>query len=600
MSLDQVEKMSPNSTSSPSDEPYQNLAEHSDNFQADEPSETSLETSDPTCQDSSSFELHHPFSSEQHASEEAAERIPSGEPDKPKGHPLSIEDFQHRFEHAATPEEKLQEAIGYMRATLSQQGTPFFKGFWEARQRCISLFKENLAAQSRTDFWNEYRELCQESRRLKEILDEQSAFAAEQIEIAIKALETDLEQFSEQLNRMHPLQFPFPCETLQSKHEIYNHLQNELNLLNTHASRINALRKELIKTDMRIRVKNKFFRQLSAAGDHVFPRRKELIKTLSGQFLEDVDAFVKSQFSNELSQSPLFFLREEIKALQAIAKILTLNTYCFTQTRTRLSECWDKIKDLEKERKKVRVEQRAASKENAEQVLEKVEQFRLGIEKGEITTANLNQEVDAIYDFMHTLQLGREEKLALREHINKARQPLLEKIKQDEADRQHKELELDRIRNEKLKELKARIHTLIEQADSLTADEIVLERDSILETIQSATLLKAEKQNLERSLKPLKEIITDKKEKAILALPEGDLASLEQLKAVLKQRKERRKETKERLEEYRKMSGSSNLDFEKAIAFNEMLQAEKERLEKINQGVKEIEKKISDLESKAK
>jgi hypothetical protein len=590
--LDQVEKMSPNLKSSHSDE--QNLSEHLEHLQAEELPKASFETANSSCENAPEvdFQIHH--------LEDAGEKPAATEQDKPKGHPLSIEDFLHRFEQASSPEEKLQEAIGYMRATLSQQGTPFFKGFWEARQRCIPLFKENLAAQSRTDFWNEYRELCQESRRLKEILDEQSAFAAEQIEIAIKALETDLEQFSDQLKRMQPLAFPFPCETLKSKHEIYNHLQNELNLLNTHASRINALRKELIKTDMRIRVKNKFFRQLSAAGDHVFPRRKELIKSLSGQFLEDVDAFVKSQFSNEFIQSPLFFLREEIKALQAIAKILTLNTYSFTQTRTRLSECWDKIKDLEKERKKVRVEQRAASKENAEQVSEKIEHFRNAIEKGEINIANLNQEVDELYNFMHSLQLGRDEKLNLREQINKARQPLLEKIKQDEEARQSKEHELDRLRNEKLKELKARVHNLIEKSDSLNADEIVQERDHILEEIQTTTLLKAEKQNLERSLKPLKDVITDKKEKAILALPEDDLESLEQLKVILKQRKERRKEIKERLEEYRKASGASSLDFEKAIAFNQMLHTEKERLEKINQGIKEIEHKIKDLESKAK
>jgi len=570
MSVDLIEKMNPNSNPSQADDQPEILA-------------------DPALLQSS----------EEPHSEDAEEKSAFNEQDKPKGHPLSVEDFIHRFETAPSSEEKLQEAIKYMRATLSQQGTPFFKGFWEARQRCIPLFKENLAAQSRADLWNEYRELCQESRRLKEILDEQSAFAAEQIEIAIKALENDIELFNDHLKKIALLVFPFPCATLEKKHEFYSSLQNELNLLNTHASRINALRKELIKTDMRIRIKNKFFRQLSAAGDHIFPKRKELIKNLSAAFLEDVDLFVTSQFSKDTTHSPLFFLREEIKALQAIAKLLTLNTYCFTQTRTKLSECWDRVKELEKDRKKERIELRSEFKQNAELVAEKIVQFRSAIESEEVNCDNLNAKVDELYNFMHSLKLGREEKQELREQINTARQPLLEKIKQNEEARLQKEHEIDRLKNERIKEVRTRVQHLLGQAENYTVDQIIHERDAILNEIQNTNLQKAEKLNLEKSLKSLKDTISDKKEKALMNLPEDDLESLEQLKVVLKQRKERRKEIKERLEEYRKISGSSSLDFEKAISYNEMIQAEKERLEKINHGLKEIEEKIEELESKA-
>lgn len=544
------------------------------------------------------LDLNSSKGSEDHHSEEHLENFHH---DKPKGHPLSLQDFIQRFENANSAEEKLQQAIAYMKATLSQTGTPFFKGFWEARQRCVPLFKENLSSQTRTDFWNEYRELCQESRRLKEILDEQSAFAAEQIEIAINALETDLNQFSEQLKKLAPLVFPFPCSTLEHKKEVYTNLQNELNLLNTHASRINALRKELIKTDMRIRVKNKFFRQLSAAGDHVFPRRKELIKVLSTQFLEDVEGFVKDQFSSEAIQSPLFFLRDEIKALQALAKILTLNTYCFTQTRMRLSECWDMIKELEKERKKVRTEQRITSRQNAEELLQKVEEFKASIESGEINETNLNQKVDDFYHLMQSLKLDREEKQHLREQLNQAKLPLLERIKQEEEKRYQKEHEQEIIKQQKLKELKHKVLHLLDQAENLSAEEIGSERDSILESLQNAPILKAEKQNLEKLLKPLKDVISEKKEKALLSLSDDDLESLEQLREILKQRKERKKEIKGKLEEYKKASrSSSNLDFEKALSFNELLKSETERYEKINSGIKEIEDKIVELETKAK
>ena len=102
----------------------------------------------------------------------------------------------------------------------------------------------------------------------------------------------------------------------------------------------------------------------SALGDHVFPKRKELIKNLSQTFLADVDAFM-AQFSQGEIRESLFVLRDEIKYLQNIAKVLTLNTNAFTHTRMRLSECWDKIKGEEKERKKEWSEQRAQQKQNS-------------------------------------------------------------------------------------------------------------------------------------------------------------------------------------------------------------------------------------------
>src|ERR1700733_14369049 len=74
------------------------------------------------------------------------------------------------------------------------------------------------------------------------------------------------------------------AKTLEEKADFYTSLQAEINILNTQAARINSLRKELIKTEMRVRKKNKFFQRLSAAGDKVFPRRKELIQDVSHQF----------------------------------------------------------------------------------------------------------------------------------------------------------------------------------------------------------------------------------------------------------------------------------------------------------------------------
>ena len=67
-----------------------------------------------------------------------------------------------------------------------------------------------------------------------------------------------------------------------------------------------------------------------------------------------MERFVAKHFrGEEVIGAPHYALREEIKALQGMAKILTLNSSVFSRTRVRLSECWDKIKVLEKEHKRV-------------------------------------------------------------------------------------------------------------------------------------------------------------------------------------------------------------------------------------------------------
>ena len=99
-------------------------------------------------------------------------------------------------------------------------------------------------------------------------------------------------------------------------------------------------------------------------------------------------------------------------------------------------------------------------------------------------------------------------------------------------------------------------------------------------------------------MKPLRDIITDKKDKALLALSDDDRESLQQLKTILQQRKERRQEIKNQLEQLRKAAGSSSLDFEKAMNCNLQINEEKERLEKANQAIQEIESKIVQLQAK--
>ncbi|MBA3722296.1 MAG: hypothetical protein H0W88_07835 [Parachlamydiaceae bacterium] len=517
-------------------------------------------------------------------------------------HQIQFDTFTQAFQAQNNVEEKLQLAIQFMEDSLSQGGTPHFRNFWEARRLCLPLFKENISPQVRGLLWNKYSELSKEARRLKDLLDEQSAFAIEQIEIAIKALENDIENYATQSHKSpFPQDLIFP-QSLQKKHSFYLDLQQKLNVLNVQASRINALRKELLKTEMRVRQKNKFFQSLSLAGDKVFPQRKEHIKLISSEFITDVDQFIKGHFSegNLSHEASLFNLREEIKALQGLAKVLTLNTNAFTNTRARLSEAWDQIKSREKERKKERAQQRVGLRQNFETVQQAIQDFKTQFEDATLSTSDAQKKMDDLVAFMRRTELDRDDLKKLREELNEVKKPLQDKLKLEEEAKHKQEKERILLKKEKYNTLKNQIETLIQQNDSYNEDQLVAQREDILNQIQDSSLVKTEKLELERILKPLRDIITEKKEKSLMALSDDDRQALQQLQEILQQRKIRRQEIKAQLETLRKASGSSSLDFEKAMEYNQLVTEEKERNEKINQGIKEIEDKIAQLQSKIK
>jgi hypothetical protein len=492
------------------------------------------------------------------------------------------------------PEIRLRYVIDFMASALAtKQGTPYFKGFWEARTIALQLFKENVNPIVRTELWNKYAELSKEARRLKDTLDEQSAFASEQIEIAIKAIETEQENFAQAIEGAPTSDVLKHCQTLQNDVAYYESTQRELHILNVHASRITALRKELIRIEMRVRQKNKFFQRLSNAGDKTFPRRKELIKDLSHRFNTDIDQFAQRHFSEDQFHESIFALREEIKILQTIAKHLTLNTQSFTYTRMRLSECWDKLKNSDKERKRLRAQSKALHKENLERLQTTLSEIEQKIQENQLNPEEAHQHLDVVFAELRQVDLGRDEIKIVRDHITAIRQPLLDRAKKEEQERIHQIQEREKLKRFRVQELKNEVNALLMDLESYNAEQLTAKRDEFVQKIAELSATKMEKQEIERLLKPIRDAIVDKKERDVLSLSEDDRQAIEQLREVLQQRKERRQEIKKQLESLRKGSGNSGLDFEQAMNFNLQLEAEKERLEKISEGIQEIEQEIA-------
>ncbi|CDZ80407.1 hypothetical protein BN1013_00919 [Candidatus Rubidus massiliensis] len=528
-----------------------------------------------------------------------SDQVTNDKSKKEKKTSVAFQEFSAEIEKVADADTKLQKAIEFMENSLSQNGNPNFRNFWDARTICLNLFKENITPVLRAHLWNKYSELSKEARRLKEILDEQTAFAVEQIEIAVHALETDVDNYRDQLDKMS-FEFEIPSETLKNKQSEYTAIQKELNLLNTQASRVNALRKELIKTEMRIKQKNKFFQRLSSIGDKIFPRRKELIKEISQLFSNDVENFIQKNFQNKDLGDSLFFLREEIKALQSMAKLLTLNTQSFTQTRMHLSECWDKIKVEEKERKKVRAQQKAIFKQNFDEAFGKIQEVSTSINES-MSMKDANQKIDEILQFMKSVDLGRDEIRILKDEIAKVKKPILEKMRQEEAEKHAIESEKENQRKQKVIELKQEIEDFSQKLPELSLEEIHTVREDLNQKISKSGLNKFEKQEIERLLKKLKNAISDaiseQKEKALLNLSDDERETIQQLKDVLNQRKERRQEIKAQIELLKKASSSSGLDIEQAMNIDTQMSIENDRLKKINLGIQEIENKIAQFDS---
>jgi len=536
---------------------------------------------------------------EQSTGKEEAFQV-KGEKDRVKRAPSpQFMEFFAQFEQETSSEEKIRLCIDFMRQTISQSGSPRFKDFWEGRRLCLPLFKENINSTKRAQLWTEYVELSAEGRRLKEILDEQSAFASEQIELAIQAIEKELEHYDELLKHVPDIEFPQLSPSFEEKKIVYNQLQRELHLLNTLASRVNALRKEIVKTEMRLRNKNKFFERLSQCGDKVFPRRKDLIKKISQEFIADVQSFIDLNFQEQEDDKkapPLFVLREEIKALQSIAKMLTLNTHSFTETRLQLSECWDKVKKLEKERKKEFAQKKQSFKQNFDQVQEKIKAFAQECKEGLLSVEQANQQSNDIFEYMRTIELSRDDIRILKDDIHRAKRSILDKAKEEENERERREKELERQKKEKFFELKNQLHSLVENGEEWEVEALVQKRDELQNALQEIDLSKSEKHLIERQFKQIKDLIQEKKERALLNLSEDDRHALEQLKSMLAERKEHRIEIKNQLENYRKALGGSGFDFEKAMMYREMIEAEKTRLDKVNASIEEIEEKIDHIE----
>lgn len=256
-----------------------------------------------------------------------------------------LRQFLESFNAAESSDLKLHLALEGMAQAINQEKGVDFHLFWEIRSLCTPLFKLPINPSLRTQSWDHYHALSEEARRLKAVSEKGSALTVEQFEAALAPLEEEI-----------PSLPSAPSAQLEIGGQFLAKLQGELDQLNPYADRLRSLRSELTGLSMRIREKSRLFQRLSELGKQLHPRRKELIDRVSRLYEEECDHFVQRHFGEKGRRIPPHALREEIKRLQATAKRLTLSAKSFAESRLRLSECWDQVREEGRRRKQERSE----------------------------------------------------------------------------------------------------------------------------------------------------------------------------------------------------------------------------------------------------
>jgi len=500
--------------------------------------------------------------------------------------------FFNELSQKEKAEEKLRYTLDFMQKILSSNKGPVFRDFWEAKRLCLDFFKEKLSSHAREIFWNEYLELSNEIRRLKEILNEESSFAQEQIDLAIQAVEKDLENFDQRLGELVEIELPVESKILQKNGPQYIQLQKELTLLNTFAGRLSGFRKELIQTQIRIRHKNRLFLKLSQLGDSVFPKRKEKIEILSALFLEDVEQFLNQYQKHE--KGPFFDLKDEIKALQKFAKVLTLNTFAFTQSREKLSHCWDQIKEKEMAHRTKQEKWKESCKEDFNQLVSQIETFQQECNAFKITPSKADEKTNQFLSKMKELQLGRSEIKTLKKRLDEAKKPLEEKEKQEREKQKEEEKKKQKLQKQAHQLLLKKIMEVLHQAEALSLDALVEKWEIFVKEKKDLVLSGVEEIILADRLASIADHVQEKKWRQLLEQAPDELAFA--LRTLLSERHKERSKLKEALEKHRKIIGGSGLNLEQSMLYQELISNEKIRLDAIEMMIEEIEEKLFDLE----
>lgn len=248
------------------------------------------------------------------------------------------------LEDISSVEDKIKFILSKMKDALSQEQQADMTAFWKLKDMCIECFKESkLPPYSRKQLWLSFTDLSDRARDLKNIAIEEEEFLWQQVMLAVDAVKKDEADRNSLLNAQKKVEFPSLNYFSTDIYFTCKRIDEELRVLNILATRISDLRREIVQSKIRYKKKNVALKELNKLGDKVFPRKKELIDRISGEFEAGVMQFLDTYFSQNAKKESVYNLLDEIKSLQSLSKIFFLNTSSFRKLREELSKCWNVI-----------------------------------------------------------------------------------------------------------------------------------------------------------------------------------------------------------------------------------------------------------------
>lgn len=493
-------------------------------------------------------------------------------------------------ETTLTIEERLTLCLEKMQESLEQKQEPNLSQFWQAKKECVLLFKEKISPQKRNQFWQKYIKLSDEGRIVRDFLDEEALFAIEQIELAIVDVEKQF-QLIEESKCTIQLEFPRSPQAFIRIYDSCCNLQNLIQQAQLLAIRLQELRKEISIMSMRMKIKGRFFDRLSLICDKLFPKRNEMIAQLSELFFQTVQDFVRKNFSENHQQLKrnCYFLQNEIREIQAVAKLFSLSTKVFAETRKELSRCWDQLKEIEKEKKEDFSQMKEQSDSNSQKIEKMIQELS---EEKDLSEKEVMSRLKEIQKEMQGSMLLRKQIAILEkkcELIAKPFEEAKEKAKEELREKRKQALLLEE------QNVKAFLDKLVLLQQSIPSESLDITRSTIHNLEASLTQLEcadARKKMLKQRLKEVMTAFAQVEEKALLFQATGSQEDQKRLSLILESKIAQREKLKAFLEECRKERGKSCLDFQKAIELSEKIEKGKAELQALEQSILDFDNKI--------
>ncbi len=468
--------------------------------------------------------------------------------------PMKEQSLILEIKRFSTPEEKLHYLFSAMKQIV-QEKKPNYQVFWEAKELALDLFKTLLAEAVRKPLWEEYSSIINEARCLKNFLPEQVRYSMEKLDNDLAVVKEEIDQFSKELNAMEDPDF-ISIDFLMEKKQQYCQMYKEAVMIRHLIKKLHAYKEKAMEVPFFALAKKNLVQRMNEQIHRVFPKRDLLIEQGSAMFKNELHEYLQELIAQNRKRKPYYQIREEIKKLQELSKIFFLDVAVFKEIRLYLNQKWQEVKQLEEKRKKIITEKKHLQKKNYNEALLQMQAFKEQTENQEDKDGLQKQAKEMLFSFSK-MDLSKLQRKTLADAVDEAILPYKEQSKQQPLVKAKKKFDLVKA--------KETLILLLQKAESLNGKELEEEYAKIEKDLGPKASSIEEVQHF---LYPVLARIASHKKM------EEDLPKEEMLEFI----ENNRKDLKNQLEAYRRIIGGSNLDFEKAMTYNQLIEIEKNRL----------------------